>query len=85
MQDEVDKWVDMMVEVIEPNWHKFEAAFRKVRTVDEVLKIHTDFVDSCLHECMLTDPRLVRVFIHHHFLCCPRLTVPPTLHRFWWN
>lgn len=53
----------MMVEVIEPNWHKFEAAFQKVRTVDEVLKIHTDFVDSCLHECMLTDPRLVRVFI----------------------
>lgn len=52
-----------MVEVIEPNWHNFEAAFQKVRTVDEVLKIHTDFVDSCLHECMLTDPRLVKVFI----------------------
>jgi gamma-tubulin complex component 2 len=51
----------MMVEVIEPNWHKFEAAFRQVRTVDEVLKIHTDFVDSCLNECMLTDAKLVRV------------------------
>lgn len=51
----------MMVEVIEPNWHKFEAAFRKVRTVDEVLKIHNDFVDSCLNECMLTDSNLVKV------------------------
>ena len=54
---------DMMVEVLEPNWHKFEVAFRKVRTVDEVLKIHSDFVDSCLNECMLTDPNLVKVFI----------------------
>lgn len=58
----------MMVEVLEPNWHKFEAAFRKVRTVDEVLKIHTDFVDSCLNECMLTDPRLVKVAIFLLFL-----------------
>ncbi len=53
-----------MVEVLEPNWHKFETEFRKVKTVDEVLKIHTDFVDSCLNECMLTDPRLVRVGFH---------------------
>jgi len=59
----------MMVEVIEPNWHKFEASFRKVKTVDEVLKIHTDFVDSCLHECMLTDPRLVRILMKLMAIC----------------
>lgn len=30
-------------------------------TVDYLLALHTDFLDSCLKGCMLTDPRLVKV------------------------
>ena len=59
-------------EVIEPNW---EALLEKinikedskdcskpaVRTVDELMKDHVDFLDTCLKGCMLTDDRLLKV------------------------
>lgn len=32
----------------------------KASTVDDLLDCHTDFLDSCLKGCMLTDPRLVK-------------------------
>jgi gamma-tubulin complex component 2 len=32
-----------------------------VRTVDELMQDHVDFLDTCLKECMLTNSRLLRV------------------------
>lgn len=46
----------MMIEVIEPNWHIFIQNMGKVENVDEVLAVHQNFLDSCLKNCMLTDP-----------------------------
>ncbi|PSN40194.1 Gamma-tubulin complex component 2 [Blattella germanica] len=50
----------MMVEVIEPNWVTFLANISKVNNVDDVLICHSDFLDSCLKDCMLTNPILLR-------------------------
>ncbi|XP_015599336.1 gamma-tubulin complex component 2 isoform X2 [Cephus cinctus] len=49
----------MMVEVIEPNWLTFINKMSKVSNVDDVLSVHQDLQDSCLKECMLTEPDLL--------------------------
>jgi len=49
-------------EVIEPNWVNLQSRLEKVTTVDELMRDHIDFLDTCLKECMLTNSRLLRVF-----------------------
>ncbi|KAI9171189.1 Spindle pole body component alp4 [Paramyrothecium foliicola] len=60
-------------EVIEPNWTKFMTRLQSkddlqgtnsggfMRTVDELMQDHVDFLDTCLKECMLTNSKLLRV------------------------
>lgn len=50
-------------EVLEPNWRKLEGKLEagKVETVDQLLRDHVDFLDTCLKECMLTSSKLVTV------------------------
>lgn len=48
-------------EVIDPNWSQLEKKMEKAKTVDEFLKDHTDFLNDCRKECMLTDVRFVEV------------------------
>ncbi|KAE8447814.1 hypothetical protein EG329_010208 [Mollisiaceae sp. DMI_Dod_QoI] len=58
-------------EVIEPNWQALMARLKTkedgkdgttpVRTVDELMQDHVDFLDTCLKECMLTNSRLLRI------------------------
>ncbi|RKF81450.1 Spindle pole body component alp4 [Golovinomyces cichoracearum] len=58
-------------EVIEPNWHNLMSRLNEkedckvgtspVRTVDELMQDHVDFLDTCLKECMLTNSRLLRI------------------------
>jgi gamma-tubulin complex component 2 len=59
-------------EVIEPNWQSLmgrlstkddlrDTAKPTVRTVDELMQDHVDFLDTCLKECMLTNGRLLKV------------------------
>ena len=61
-------------EVIEPNWQSLMARINAtedgkdtkggatpVRTVDELMQDHVDFLDTCLKECMLTNSSLLRV------------------------
>ena len=48
-------------EVLEPNWRSLEAKLEKVKTVDQLLRDHVDFLDTCLKECMLTSSKLLRV------------------------
>ncbi|KAI8034722.1 gamma-tubulin complex component 2 homolog isoform X1 [Drosophila gunungcola] len=45
----------MMIEIIEPNWHIFIEKMKNVENVDNVLRLHQDFLDSCLKNCMLTE------------------------------
>ena len=51
----------MMAEVIEPRWHTLFNSIRSVNTLDEVLQLHTDCLDTCLKECMLTNPYLLKI------------------------
>ncbi|KAJ5077069.1 gamma-tubulin complex component 2 [Anaeramoeba ignava] len=51
----------MHFEVIEQNWKKFIARLADVSSVDELMLYHNDFLDSCLKECLLTNPRLLRI------------------------
>merc|ERR1740130_992120 len=43
------------VEVLEPQSHRFLQALEKAQTVDEVLKAHEHFLDTCLRELLLTE------------------------------
>ncbi|XP_037352345.1 gamma-tubulin complex component 2 [Talpa occidentalis] len=52
----------MMFEVTEPTWHVLEENLRGASNIDDVLGHHTGFLDSCLKDCMLTNPELLRVF-----------------------
>lgn len=46
----------MSFEVIEPNWHIMAQRLAGASTIDDVLGIHDGFLDTCLKECMLTNP-----------------------------
>jgi len=48
----------MTVEVLEPNFHKFKQNLTKIKTIDDVLVLHNNFLDECLKECLLTDQDL---------------------------
>lgn len=50
----------MCVEVIEPSWCHLIQSLDKVHNVDEVLERHNDFLESCLGDCMLTSPQLLK-------------------------
>ncbi|KAF9259258.1 hypothetical protein L218DRAFT_933944 [Marasmius fiardii PR-910] len=49
-------------EVLEPNWRTLEAKLDKVTTVDQLLRDHVDFLDTCLKECMLTSRKLLEAY-----------------------
>ncbi|KAF8269440.1 Spc98 family-domain-containing protein [Lactarius quietus] len=49
-------------EVLEPNWRALEAKLSKVTTVDQLLRDHVDFLDTCMKECMLTSSKLLNAF-----------------------
>jgi hypothetical protein len=59
----------MMFESVEPNWHNLEGKFKVVVTIDDVLKHHSDFLDACLKECMLTNPYLLKTVTKLLALC----------------
>ncbi|KAG6902434.1 hypothetical protein C0995_016613 [Termitomyces sp. Mi166 len=49
-------------EVLEPNWRALEVKLEKVTTVDQLLRDHVDFLDTCLKECMLTSSKLLKAY-----------------------
>ena len=51
----------MQIEVLEPNMHKLRHSLKKVKTVDEIIMLHSNFLDECLKECLLTDQNLFRI------------------------
>jgi len=53
-------------EVIEPNWQDFmeklkDASTSNDATVDQLMKSHVEFLDTCMKECTLTNARLITV------------------------
>ncbi|ORY34102.1 Spc98 family-domain-containing protein [Naematelia encephala] len=49
-------------EVLETNWRALEGKLAKVQTVDQLLRDHVDFLDTCLKQCMLTTSKLLSVY-----------------------
>ena len=49
----------MMVEVVEPAWHVLVANLQNCSTVDDVINKHNDFLDNCLHDCLLSSPQVI--------------------------
>ena len=41
----------------------------QVSNVDDVLVFHTDFLNSCLKDCMLTNPDLLKI-VHKLMMVC---------------
>lgn len=51
----------MQIEVLEPNLHKLKAQLRTVKTIDDVMMHHSNFLDECLKQCLLTDQNLFKI------------------------
>ncbi|EWC44104.1 hypothetical protein DRE_07161 [Drechslerella stenobrocha 248] len=51
-------------EVLEPNWNDLQERIGSVKTVDELMQHHVDFLDTCLKECMLTNSKLLKVCVN---------------------
>eukprot|EP00590_Aulacoseira_subarctica_P005031 CAMPEP_0172433114 /NCGR_PEP_ID=MMETSP1064-20121228/66554_1 /TAXON_ID=202472 /ORGANISM="Aulacoseira subarctica , Strain CCAP 1002/5" /LENGTH=468 /DNA_ID=CAMNT_0013180847 /DNA_START=401 /DNA_END=1804 /DNA_ORIENTATION=+ len=51
----------MMFEVIEPQWHKLMDGIANVRTVDDLVKVHSNFQATVSQECLLTNITLLRI------------------------
>jgi gamma-tubulin complex component 2 len=49
-------------QVIEQNWQYFLSRMSNTTTVDELLEFHTDFLDTCLKQGMLTNAKLLKLF-----------------------
>lgn len=49
------------MEVVEPNWAKLMRRLDEVKTVDQLMQHHVDFLDTCLKECMLTNSKLLKI------------------------
>lgn len=56
-------------EVIDPRFAQFSATLDTVKTVDELMQIHEDFLDTCLKECMLTNQGLLRLYVKILHMC----------------
>ncbi|OJA13580.1 hypothetical protein AZE42_09873 [Rhizopogon vesiculosus] len=56
-------------EVLEPNWRALETKLANVTTVDQLLRDHVDFLDTCLKECMLTSAKLLRAYSRMIITC----------------
>ncbi|XP_041354765.1 gamma-tubulin complex component 2-like isoform X2 [Gigantopelta aegis] len=59
----------MMFEVIEPNWQTYQRNIDAASNVDDVLAYHTDFLNNCLKDCMLTNPDLLKI-VHKLMMVC---------------
>lgn len=51
----------MTFEVLEPTWEDLiaEISSGKVSNVDQVLQIHSDFLSTCLNDCLLSNTQLL--------------------------
>ena len=59
----------MMVEVLEPRHHELEKNIRNATTVDQVLEHHSEFLDTCLKECLLSNHELIKLLTKIMTVC----------------
>ncbi|VDQ09432.1 unnamed protein product [Trichobilharzia regenti] len=49
----------MTAEIIEPAWHTFFMRLDKVSNLDKLLESHLHFLEVCLDDCLMANPRLL--------------------------
>ncbi|XP_047522508.1 gamma-tubulin complex component 2-like isoform X2 [Pieris napi] len=72
----------MCMEVIEPSWCHLIQSLDSVNNVDEVLERHNDFLESCLGDCMLTSPQLLKAFTTLLLVCVQFCTFIQEMHKY---
>jgi gamma-tubulin complex component 2 len=50
----------VMFEVVRPQWIRMEKGISEAGTVDRVIEVHGEFLDTCLKECLLTNQVLLK-------------------------
>ncbi|GAA5832026.1 hypothetical protein JCM11251_002792 [Rhodosporidiobolus azoricus] len=71
MYEFVKQMYDFAVsEVLEKRWDELRRKIGKVETVDQLLKDHEDFLNTCTSECLLTNAQLLSLFHQKLFNTC---------------
>ncbi|GAA6030912.1 hypothetical protein JCM8097_008932 [Rhodosporidiobolus ruineniae] len=71
MYDFIQQMFDFAVsEVLETRWAELGARMRTVGTVDQLLRDHDDFLNTCTNECLLTNEKLLELFHQKLFNTC---------------
>lgn len=71
----------MNFEVIEPHWHKLLTKMQDVSNVDDVILFHSAFLDSCMKDCMLMIPELLKTLVKLLKLCVSFSNFMKTTHK----
>lgn len=56
----------MTFEVFESSWNAFEENIKNVNNIDDVIRHHTNFLDTCLRDCIVTSNSFQNI---HQILC----------------
>jgi hypothetical protein len=59
----------MMIEVVEPSWHAMASSLRLAGSIDDVTACHGSFLDTCLADCLLTTPDVLKILTKLVTLC----------------
>jgi gamma-tubulin complex component 2 len=51
----------VVADVLEPNWQRFEEAYKSSETIDEIMGHHATFLDACMSQCLLSNEQHLRV------------------------
>ncbi|GAA5986639.1 hypothetical protein JCM11641_005172 [Rhodosporidiobolus odoratus] len=71
MYDFIQQTFDFAVsEVLEIRWKELRKKMETVGTVDQLLRDHEDFLNTCTNECLLTNEKLLELFHQKLFNTC---------------
>ncbi|GAA5900890.1 gamma-tubulin-complex subunit SPC97 [Sporobolomyces salmoneus] len=71
MYDFIQQMFDFAVsEVLENRWAELKRKFDTAETVDQLLKDHDNFLNTCTNECLLTNEKLLDLFHQKLFNTC---------------
>ncbi|BGP57721.1 hypothetical protein JCM8202_002374 [Rhodotorula sphaerocarpa] len=71
MYDFIQQMFDFAVsEVLEVRWGELRRQLERCETVDQLLKHHDNFLNTCTNECLLTNEKLLELFHQKLFNTC---------------
>lgn len=49
------------LDVLEPLWSRMEHSVRRAKSVDDVIRLHSGFLETALHSLLLTQPQITGI------------------------